>query len=139
MWSLHKHENLTTGEKYCGKEEKFSRLFHNIFNISLTSSPIVYIFGVIHSNSIWVTYELPLPTLHPPSPPPTPLTKGTFRRIMFSSSFHTFCLCTMHISLFYILNFETRYSKVTCLLPWQQPYCGYTHIHKNFHHGIKAP
>ena len=40
IWSLPKHENLTTGKKYCGKEEKLlliSPLFHNIFSISLTS------------------------------------------------------------------------------------------------------
>ena len=38
--SLPKHEKLTTGEKYCGKEEKLraiSPLFHNILPISLTS------------------------------------------------------------------------------------------------------
>ena len=45
IWSLPKFEQLTIGKKYCGKEEKlllrsnFSSfpLFHNIFNISLTS------------------------------------------------------------------------------------------------------
>ena len=50
IWSLSKHENLTTCKKYCGKEEKLlliycgkeeklllSPLFHNIFYISLTS------------------------------------------------------------------------------------------------------
>ena len=35
--SLPKHENLTTSKKYCGKEEKISPLFHNIFDISLMS------------------------------------------------------------------------------------------------------
>ena len=46
IWSLPKHENLTTCKTYCGKEEKgaISPLFHNIFNISLTSSPIKHIF-----------------------------------------------------------------------------------------------
>ena len=34
--SLIKHENLTTGKKYCGKEEKLLN-FHNIFDISLNS------------------------------------------------------------------------------------------------------
>ena len=45
--ALPKHEHLTTGKKYCGKEEKeqFSPLFHNIFCISLNfKSPITYIF-----------------------------------------------------------------------------------------------
>ena len=42
IWSLPKHENLTTGKKYCGKEEKlllrsnFSSFF-TIFSIYLTS------------------------------------------------------------------------------------------------------
>ena len=46
IWSLPKHEHLTTGKKkYCGKEKLLlSSSFHNIFNISLTSSPITYIF-----------------------------------------------------------------------------------------------
>ena len=35
---LLKHENLTTGKKYCGK------LFHNIFNISLTSRVQLHIY-----------------------------------------------------------------------------------------------
>ena len=49
IWSLPKHENLTTGKKYCGKEEKlllrsnFSS-FHNIFNISLTSKVQLHIY-----------------------------------------------------------------------------------------------
>ena len=34
--SLPRHENLTTSKKYYGKEA-ISSLFHNIFNISLTS------------------------------------------------------------------------------------------------------
>ena len=44
IWSLFLHGNLTTEQvtKYCGKEEKLliraiSPLFHNIFNISLSS------------------------------------------------------------------------------------------------------
>ena len=38
IWSPPKHENLTRGKKYCGKEEKGAiSLFQNIFNISLTS------------------------------------------------------------------------------------------------------
>ena len=50
IWSLPKREHLTTGKKYCGKEEKLllaiSPLFHNIFNtyISNFKSPITYIF-----------------------------------------------------------------------------------------------
>ena len=48
--SLLKHENLTTGKKYCGKRRNcakgaISPLFLNIFNISLNfNSPITYIF-----------------------------------------------------------------------------------------------
>ena len=47
--SLPKNENLTTYKKYCGKEEKFSSgaispLFHNIFNISLTSRVQLHIY-----------------------------------------------------------------------------------------------
>ena len=39
IWSLFKHENLTTGNKTLWKrgEIAISPLFHNIFNISLTS------------------------------------------------------------------------------------------------------
>ena len=47
IWSLPKHENLTTCKKYCGKEEKLlliSPLFHNIFNISLTSRVQLHIY-----------------------------------------------------------------------------------------------
>ena len=49
IWSLPKHENLTTCKKYCEKEEKFSLgaispLFHNIFNISLTSRVQLHIY-----------------------------------------------------------------------------------------------
>ena len=46
IWSLPKHENRTTGKKYCGKEEKWaiSPLFHNIFNISLTSRVQLHIY-----------------------------------------------------------------------------------------------
>ena len=49
IWSLPKHENLTTGNKYCGKEEKlllrsnFSS-FRNIFNISVTSRVHLHIY-----------------------------------------------------------------------------------------------
>ena len=49
IWSLLKHENLTTGKKYCGKEEKlllrsnFSS-FCNIFNISVTSRVQLHIY-----------------------------------------------------------------------------------------------
>ena len=35
MLSLLKHENLTTGKKYCGKEEKLVLLFSTIFSIYL--------------------------------------------------------------------------------------------------------
>ena len=50
IWSLPKHENLTTGKKYCGKEEKlllrsnfssFSQYFQYISNFM---SPITYKF-----------------------------------------------------------------------------------------------
>ena len=47
IWSLPKHENLTTGKKkYYGKEEKLLPIspFHNIFSRSLTLSPITHIF-----------------------------------------------------------------------------------------------
>ena len=49
IWSLPKHENLTTGKKYCGKEEKLlqgaiSPFFHSIFNISLTSRVQLHIY-----------------------------------------------------------------------------------------------
>ena len=47
IWSLPKHENLTTGKKYCGKEEKLllSRLFSQYFQyISNFMSPITYKF-----------------------------------------------------------------------------------------------
>ena len=37
IWSLPIHENLTTDGKYCRKKGAISPLFHNIFNISLTS------------------------------------------------------------------------------------------------------
>ena len=44
IWSLPKHENLTTGKKYSGKEEKLL-LFSTIFQyISNFKSPIVHIF-----------------------------------------------------------------------------------------------
>ena len=42
---LLKHENLTTGKKYCGKEEKQFLLFSHYFQyISNFKSPITYIF-----------------------------------------------------------------------------------------------
>ena len=47
IWSLPKHVNLTTGKKYCGKEEKLfliALLFHNIFNLSLTSRVKLHIY-----------------------------------------------------------------------------------------------
>ena len=37
IWSLPKHENLTTGDKILWKRGEISILFQNIFNISLTS------------------------------------------------------------------------------------------------------
>ena len=48
IWSLPKHENLTKGKKYCGKEEKlllsnFSS-FPQYFQYSYLKSPITYIF-----------------------------------------------------------------------------------------------
>ena len=43
IWSLPKHENLTTCKKYCGKEEKLL-LFQNIFNISLVSRVQLHIY-----------------------------------------------------------------------------------------------
>ena len=44
IWSLPKHENLTTGKKYCRKEEQFL-LFSTIVSIaSKFKSPITYIF-----------------------------------------------------------------------------------------------
>ena len=50
VWSLPKHENVTAGKKYCGKEEKaISPLFHNIFNISLTNVQThIYLFNVVN-------------------------------------------------------------------------------------------
>ena len=49
IWSLPKHENLTTGKKYCGKEERaISRLFHNIFNISNFKNLIIYLLNVVN-------------------------------------------------------------------------------------------
>ena len=44
IWSLPKHENLTTGKKILWKRGEIAPLFHNIFNISLTSSPITHIY-----------------------------------------------------------------------------------------------
>ena len=50
IWSLPKHENLTTCEKYCGKEEKlllrsnFSSFPQYFQYISNFKSPITYIF-----------------------------------------------------------------------------------------------
>ena len=50
IWSLPKHENLTTGEKYCGKEEKllprsnFSSFPQYFQYISNFKSPITYTF-----------------------------------------------------------------------------------------------
>ena len=50
IWSLPKHENLTTGKKYCGKEEKlllrsnFSSFPQYFQYISNFKSPITYIF-----------------------------------------------------------------------------------------------
>ena len=49
IWCLPKHENLTTGKKYCGKEEKlllgsnFSS-FPQYFQYISTLSPITYVF-----------------------------------------------------------------------------------------------
>ena len=55
IWSLSKHENLTTGKKYCGKEEKlllrsnfssFPQYFHYISNFK---SPIhVYLLNMVN-------------------------------------------------------------------------------------------
>ena len=36
IWSLFKHENLTTDNKILWKKGEIASLFHNIFNISLT-------------------------------------------------------------------------------------------------------
>ena len=50
IWSLSKHENLTTGKKYCGKEEKlllrsnFSSFPQYFQYISNFKSPITHIF-----------------------------------------------------------------------------------------------
>ena len=58
--SLPKHENLTTSKKYCGKEEKLllgaiSPLFHNIFDISLTSKVQlhIYLLNVV----VWIIFS----------------------------------------------------------------------------------
>ena len=59
IWSLPKHENLTTGKKYCGKEEKLlliSPLFHNIFSISLTSRVQLHIYLLNVVN--WIIFFL---------------------------------------------------------------------------------
>ena len=57
IWSLPKHENLTTGKKYCGKEEKLKiyPLFHNIFDISLTSKVQlhIYLLNVV----VWIIFS----------------------------------------------------------------------------------
>ena len=55
IWSLPELENLTTCKKYCGKEEEaISPLFHNIFNISLTSRvPLhIYLLDVVNQISV---------------------------------------------------------------------------------------
>ena len=46
---------LTGKKKYCGKEEKFSPLFHNIFNISLTSrfQLHTYLLNVV----VWIIFS----------------------------------------------------------------------------------
>ena len=50
IWSLPKHENLTTGKKYCGKEEKlllrsnFSSFPQYFQYISNFKSPVTHIF-----------------------------------------------------------------------------------------------
>ena len=46
IWSLVKHENLTTGNKILWKREEIATLFHNIFNISLIS-------GVKFNSHLW--------------------------------------------------------------------------------------
>ena len=48
IWSLHKHENLTTGNKILWKREQIApkeqfSSFHNIFNIPLTSGVNLHI------------------------------------------------------------------------------------------------
>ena len=63
IWSLPKHENLTTGKKYCGKEEKLlqiSPLFHNIFSISLTSRVQLHIYLLKLVNRIIFSWILPI-------------------------------------------------------------------------------
>ena len=52
LLSLPKHESLTAGEKYCGKEEK---LLLNIFNISLTSRVQlhIYLLNVV----VWIIFS----------------------------------------------------------------------------------
>ena len=42
IWSLFKHENLTTGNKILWKRGEIAPLFHNIFNIFLTSGVKLY-------------------------------------------------------------------------------------------------
>ena len=54
IWSLRKHENLTTGKKYCGKEEKlllrsnFPSSPQHVQYISNFKSPITYLLNVIN-------------------------------------------------------------------------------------------
>ena len=44
IWSLSKHENLTKGKKYCGKEEKLLFSSPDIVSISLTSKVQLHIY-----------------------------------------------------------------------------------------------
>ena len=44
IFSLPKHENLTTRKNIVEKRRNcISPLFHNIFDVALTSSPIIYV------------------------------------------------------------------------------------------------
>ena len=43
IWSLLKHENLTTGNKILWKRGAYFSSFHNIFNVSLTSGVKLHI------------------------------------------------------------------------------------------------
>ena len=60
IWSLPKHENLTTGKKYCGKEEKlfqrsnFSSFPQYFQYISNFKSPIqIYLLNVVK----WIIFS----------------------------------------------------------------------------------
>ena len=133
IWSLPRHDNLTTGKKNIVEKRRncswgaISPLFHNIFNIFLNSRVILHIyfwkyiylwlFELFVSSVLQIWYvEVRISRSISESPLEFEITRVdcilnnmfyTAETRNFSTSSNIFCSWAMHSSISYLLNLET--------------------------------